>query len=131
MNYENMSAAQLLAEKSHMEQVLSMKQAEAIRQANSTLNAEAVEAEEIVASKEIIVYNKKRPNVNIQGRNRWGSREAEKLTVGTWIVVNSFMRGYEFIRVVEKVNTLSETKAFMIVNGKRVKKGTHRITYIG
>lgn len=147
--YENMSAAELLAEKSHMEQVIAMKLAEETRTQNATLNPDAYDreendkqfqqellekaeklTEELKTRREVIVYNK-RNDRHIKGANRFGHCLAEHLTLNHWVMIDSFMRGYDYIRVFEKVNTISETKAFMVINGKRVKKGTHRITYIG
>ena len=136
-----MTLAQLLMEKCYIEQEIARKQADELRKQNSTLNPEAVEvpenaqeapeqAEE-VNRREIIVYNKKGRESAIKGQNRFGSREAKELTQGMWIVTDAYMRGYDYVKVVEKIQTVEETKCFMVINGKRIKKSTWQITYLG
>ena len=55
------------------------------------------------------------------------SKDVEKIKIGDWVCVNAKYNGTKWLYTVEQVQEISETKAFILLNGRRMKKGTHRI----
>jgi hypothetical protein len=126
MNYKELTSGELLAERSHMEQlgfagetfILDIDEELAARRAAAAAAAPGPK------QKEVLVRNSKKGIYNFQAFN---TREVERIKVGHWIVVDAYMKGHAFTRLMEQVETISETKCFYIINGKRMKRFTHRI----
>lgn len=126
-NYENMRTEDLLMEKCHLEQ-----QRGAVAEDNLYIVNELIQAR-FKAQKEA----KQAEDINNHVINvektpcKWGSKDADMLQVGDWIVTEAYQKLGFYHKEVERITDLRETNCFMVANGKRIKKNSHRITFHG
>jgi len=124
-NVKTMTDVELLMEKSHMEQLGFSGEVQLLE-----INEELAKRWANRKKQEEKLYTQRQKLKNDRIR-KMGSKLAESLKIGDTIIVSNTGRGRNQVVEVEKVVSISETDKFMVINGRRMKKGTHRGIFLG